>query len=101
MRTVYRTLTKLKWMVFNAVASELPFAMAVSGLLCELRLAKQFDHFRIEDGVEWTSSHTQLADMGGFVVVFAPGTASSAWQMNKVPSDQKVSCVGGGSCRGV
>jgi hypothetical protein len=70
MRSLVRTLTKVGWMVFNVMAPEWPFAQALCGLLSQRRLQKKFDRYTECDQVPWTGSHTQLANMGGFVVRF-------------------------------
>jgi hypothetical protein len=70
MRSLSRTLTKVKWMAFNVLAPEWPFAQAVSGLVSQRRLQKKFDRYLECDKVPWTGSHTQLANMGGFVIRF-------------------------------
>jgi hypothetical protein len=73
-RGLFRTLKKLKWMAINIVAPEWPFAQAVTGLISECRLQKKFDDYSGDwdpkDRASWTRSHTQLANMGGFVIRF-------------------------------
>ena len=69
MRSLFRTLTKVKWMAFNVLAPEWPFAQALCGFLSLRQLQKRFDCYS-DDRVSWTRSHTQLANMGGFVVRF-------------------------------
>ena len=69
MRSLFRTLTKVKWMAFNVLAPEWPFARALCGFLSLRQLQKRFDCYS-DDRVSWTRSHTQLANMGGFVVRF-------------------------------
>jgi hypothetical protein len=70
MRTLDRTFTKVVWMAFNVLAPEWPFAQAVCGLVSERRLQSDFNHYGKRDRVPWTGSHTQLANMGGFVIRF-------------------------------
>jgi len=70
MRSLFRTLTKVGWMAFNVLAPEWPFAQALCGLISQRRLQKEFDHYSECDQVPWTGSHTQLANMGGFVIRF-------------------------------
>jgi hypothetical protein len=69
-RSLNRMFKKMKWMVINILAPEWPFAQAVCGLISERRLRKKFDYYKKRDQVPWTGSHTQLANMGGFVVRF-------------------------------
>ncbi|KAM0717389.1 hypothetical protein Q7P37_007241 [Cladosporium fusiforme] len=69
-RTVSRVSTKVKWMAFNILAPEWPFAQPVCGLVSERAFRKAFDGFKEEDEVPWTGSHTQLANMGGFIIRF-------------------------------
>lgn len=69
-RSLSRAFTKVKWMVFNILAPEWPFAQALCGLISERKLREAFDDFKNCDKVQWTGSHTQLANMGGFVVRF-------------------------------
>jgi hypothetical protein len=57
-------------MTFNVLAPEWPFAQALCGLISQCRLQEKFDRYSERDNVPWTGSHTQLADMGGFVVRF-------------------------------
>jgi hypothetical protein len=70
MRSLVRTLTKVGWMAFNVLAPEWPFAQALCGLISQRRLQKKFDRYSERDKVPWTGPHTQLANMGGFVVRF-------------------------------
>jgi hypothetical protein len=74
-RSVSRTLTKVKWMAFNIMAPEWSFAQAVCGLMNERQLQRKFDHYGKLDKVPWTRSHTQLANMGGFAIRFPPSCA--------------------------
>lgn len=57
-------------MLLNVLAPEWPFGHAVNGIVCEQTLRAAFDVFREQDDVQWTRTHTQLANMGGFVVGF-------------------------------
>ena len=57
-------------MAFNVLAPEWPFALAVCGLVSERRLQSDYDYYGKLDQVPWTGSHTQLANMGGFVIRF-------------------------------
>jgi hypothetical protein len=70
MRSMVRTFTKVACMAFNVLAPEWPFAQAISGLKSERKLRGTFDHYKKRDQVPWTGSHTQLANMGGFVIRF-------------------------------
>lgn len=70
MRSLNRTFNKVAWMAFNVLAPEWPFAQAVCGLVSERRLQSDYDYYGKRDQVLWTRSHTQLANMGGFVIRF-------------------------------
>lgn len=91
-RAIDHTWTKFKWMVFNMLAPEAPFAQAVNGIICGQRLKEPFDRWKKEDNVEWTLAHTELANMGGFVIAFGSRTerpvqyADSAIKVNTVES---------------
>lgn len=69
-RSLSRALTKVKWMIFNILAPGWPFAQALCGLIRERKIREAFDDFKTCDKVQWTGSHTQLANMGGFAVRF-------------------------------
>jgi hypothetical protein len=69
-RCMSRTFTKVGWMAFNILAPEWPFSKAVCGRTSECQRRKKFKEYSDHDEVPWSSSHTQLANMGGFVIRF-------------------------------
>lgn len=61
---------KVKWMVFALLAPEVLLGAAVTDLLSAKTSEDDMRDFAIHDGVEWTSTHGFLANIGGFVVRF-------------------------------
>jgi hypothetical protein len=98
MRTARRTLNKLRWLVFNILGPEWPFMKALNGWNNAKRLERKFDIYKGVDDVTWTRSHTKLANMGGFVIVFGPGTQKTAEQVDAEELAHPPACIGG-SCK--
>lgn len=92
-RALLRLLTKVKWMAFNILAPEWPFTQAVCGLVNEYQVRKDFDHFKECDEVQWTGTHTQLANMGGFVVRFDQTRESSSYCRDAAEQNEHAHCV--------
>jgi hypothetical protein len=88
-----RTYTKLKWMALNILAPEWPFAQAVCGRISEHQLQKTFNNYRTCDGVPWKGSHTQLANMGGFVIRFGEELLGSTIPDQVAGKDRDGRCV--------
>jgi hypothetical protein len=78
MRTLRRTLNKLRWLAFNILGPEWPFIKAMNSWINAKKLEKKFDIYKGIDDVTWTRSHTQLANMGGFMIVLGPGAQQPA-----------------------
>jgi hypothetical protein len=91
-RSLSRTLTKVKWMAFNVLAPEWSFAQAVCGLINERQLQRRFNHYAKCDQVPWTGSHTQLANMGGFVIRFRR-TLPSYVHLDHAAQSEGTQCV--------
>jgi hypothetical protein len=98
MRTLRRTLNKLKWLAFNILGPEWPFIKALNSRNNAKRLERKFDIYKGVDDVVWTRSHTQLANMGGFVVVFGPGAEKPAGQVDAEGHAHPVACISGECC---
>lgn len=71
-RELQRSLTKIHWMLFNLLAPELLVSQAISDRLSAKVHRKRFQRWAERDGVEWTSTHSYFANMGGFVISFNP-----------------------------
>lgn len=93
MRCLSRTFTKVGWMAFNILAPEWPFAQAVCGFTSECQLGKDFKTFSKLDNVPWSRSHTQLANMGGFVIRFSPELRESVPAEQVVRQSEDTPCV--------
>lgn len=98
-RTVRRLLTKLKWMAFNALGPEWPLVVAVDGRSSAKSLERKFDIYKGIDGVAWTTTHTHLANMGGFVISFGREAQLSALPVDVEELALPASCIGNGSCK--
>jgi hypothetical protein len=98
MRTLWRTLNKLKWLAFNILGPEWPFVKAMNSWINAKKLERRFDIYKGIDDVTWTRSHTQLASVGGFVIIFGPGTQKPAGQGDVGDLSHPVACIGG-HCR--
>jgi hypothetical protein len=92
-RSLGRTSNKVAWMAFNILAPEWPFAQAVCGLLIQRQLQDRFDRYKECDRVPWTGSHTQLANMGGFVLSFDQTLHSSIDLDRDVDQSENTRCV--------
>lgn len=92
-RTLNRIFTKIKWMAFNILAPEWTFAQAVCGLVIERQLQEEFDQYGRRDRVPWTGSHTQLTNMGGFVIRFDRTPRSSASPDHVAGQRRDTQCV--------
>lgn len=84
-------------MAFNILGPEWPFVKAVNSRNNAKRLEAKFDRYKGVDDVVWTRSHTQLANMGGFVIVFGPGARTPAAQADAEGLAHSETCIGG-SC---
>ncbi|KAK8083840.1 hypothetical protein PG996_002621 [Apiospora saccharicola] len=71
-RTAARTWTKVKWMLFTLLAPEYALGKAFSDFHLVRCLKPQFEELSRSDGVPWSAAHTHFANMGGFVIKFAP-----------------------------
>ena len=94
-RALLRVLTKVKWMAFNILAPEWPFAQAVCGLANQYQIRKAFDHFKECDEVQWTATHMQLDSMGGFIVRFDHTQESSTFCRDAAEQNENAHCVVG------
>lgn len=94
MRTLRRLLNKLSWLAFNILGPEWPFVKAFNSRYNTKRLERKFDIYKGVDDVVWTRSHTQLANMGGFVIVFGPGAQRSAGQAEVEELAHPEACIG-------
>lgn len=83
-RTLFRTFDKLGWMLVNLAAPELPFAKAWSDYRSAKVAHEKLKQWAKLDGVDWSLTHTHVANMGGFVVKFRP--CSSAAEKPATPS---------------
>jgi hypothetical protein len=92
-RSAIRTINKLKWMAFTILAPEWPFAQAVNGLISERELQRELKSYIERDRVPWTGSHTQLANMGGFVIRFDRTPHSSAHSDSSAEQREDTNCV--------
>jgi len=93
MRCLSRTFTKVGWMAFNVLAPEWPFAQAVCGLMSERQLKKEFAKYTRSDEVRWTVSHTQLANMGGFVIRFSQDPEETTRPDREAEQSEDTHCV--------
>ena len=98
MRTMRRTLNKLKRLAFNILGPEWPFIKAMNSWINAKKLERKFDIYKGIDGVTWTRSHTQLANMGGFVIIFGPEAQMPAGQVDVEEVAHPRACIGG-SCK--
>jgi hypothetical protein len=98
MRTLRRTLNKLMWLVFNILGPEWPFVKALNSWSNAKRLERKFDIYKGVDDVVWTRSHTQLANMGGFVIIFGPGAQKPAGQVNVEDRAHPMACISEECC---
>jgi hypothetical protein len=98
MRTFRRTLNKLRWLALNILGPEGPFIEALNSWLNAKKLETEFEKYKRVDDVPWTRSHTQLANIGGFVIVFGPGTQKTAEQVDAEELANPPACIGG-SCK--
>jgi hypothetical protein len=80
-------------MALNILAPEWPFAQAVCGFTSECQLGKDFKTFSKLDNVPWSRSHTQLANMGGFVIRFSPELRESVPAEQVVRQSEDTPCV--------
>ena len=94
MRTLRRLLNKLRWLAFNILGPEWPFIKALNSRNNAKRLERKFDIYRGVDDVVWTRSHTQLANMGGFVIVFGLGAQRPAGQADVEELAHPEACIG-------
>lgn len=69
-RELQRSLTKIQWMLFNLLAPEMLISQAISDRLSVKVHREMFQWWSERDGVEWTSTHSYFANMGGFVISF-------------------------------
>ena len=69
-RNLYLTARKLWWMFITFMAPEIILGKALSDLVSARRTTKEMAEYVREDGVEWTLTHTFLANMGGFAIEF-------------------------------
>ncbi|KAK6841217.1 hypothetical protein PG995_000315 [Apiospora arundinis] len=77
---MFRTWTKVKWMLINLVAPEYALGKAFSDYFSVKRLENRFKTSSESDGVPWTATHTHFANMGGFAVKFSPVSNSTISQ---------------------
>jgi hypothetical protein len=89
------TLNKLRWLAFNTLGPEWPFMKALNSWINAKKLERKFDVYKRDDDVTWTRSHTQLANMGGFVVIFGPGARKPAGQVDVEQLAHPAACIGG------
>lgn len=78
--TLNRPWRKLKWMVITLMVPELLVGLEFQNLILACRYCKEIKTCAAEDQVEWSLTHTFLANMGGFVlkVTSAPETEGSS-----------------------
>ncbi|KIX08801.1 uncharacterized protein Z518_03458 [Rhinocladiella mackenziei CBS 650.93] len=69
----YLAARKLWWMFINVLAPEVIMGKAVMDLLSARSANGHLKSFASKDDVEWSLSHTFLANMGGFAVDFGNG----------------------------
>ncbi|KAM0692364.1 hypothetical protein Q7P36_008565 [Cladosporium allicinum] len=93
MRTLRRTLNKLRWLAFNILGPEWPFMKAFNSRYNTKILEKRFDRFKELDGVVWTRSHTQLANVGGSVISFKPEVQEPAGQVDVEELAHPEACI--------
>lgn len=98
MRIVWRVWGKVKWMLFNIIAPEWPFAAALNDFVCAWRMQKDFEVYAKIDNVPWTRSHTHLANMGGFVISFDAGKQAYAQHLHCTQSQRGVLYADGEVC---
>ena len=61
-------LASVKWMITTILAPELILRKTLEDLVAAYDDLKALQKFGVEDGVEWTLTHSLFANMGGFVV---------------------------------
>ena len=93
MRTLRRLSNKLRWLAFNILGPEWPFIKALNSRNNAKRLERKFDIYRGVDDVVWTRSHTQLANMGGFAIVFGLGAQRPAGQADVEELAHPEACI--------
>ena len=93
MRTLRRTLNKLRWLAFNILGPEWPFMKTFNSRYNTKILEKRFDRFKELDGVVWTRSHTQLANVGGSVISFKPEVQEPAGQVDVEELAHPEACI--------
>lgn len=98
-RAINHTSSKLCWMFLNILAPEMPFAQAVNGIASEQLLKPGFDKWKEIDGVTWSRAHTQLANMGCFVIAFGPDTERLAQHADVEQEDDLICVVGDKYCK--
>lgn len=79
-------------MIVTIFAPELLLGKAYSDFISARKHFAEYEKVRKEDGVEWTLSHTFLANMGGFTIVFDLDTLITENQVDK-PSQEDASQV--------
>lgn len=62
--------TKLKWMLGTVLAPEMVLAKAMGDLYQARKVTKSMQAFAREDNVQWTMTHSLLADLGGFAMSY-------------------------------
>ncbi|KAK4096211.1 hypothetical protein N658DRAFT_519333 [Parathielavia hyrcaniae] len=70
-RAAWLVWRKVKWMCVSILAPEAVLAKAVTDFLAARANTKLIGAFAEEDKVQWTESHSFLADMGGFTIRFS------------------------------
>ncbi|KAH8897712.1 hypothetical protein GQ53DRAFT_884500 [Thozetella sp. PMI_491] len=71
-RAIFRIRKKLIWMLFNILAPEWSLGKAWADYQAVRTVEAEFDALKDEtqDDVEWTRTHTYLANMGGITILF-------------------------------
>ncbi|KAK8140155.1 hypothetical protein PG984_000221 [Apiospora sp. TS-2023a] len=82
-RTATRTWTKVKWMLFTLLAPEYALGKAFSDFVSVRCLQPRFEVLSKSDGVPWSAAHTHFANMGGFVIKFAPLVNTTSYQQEQ------------------
>ncbi|KAK3294353.1 uncharacterized protein B0H64DRAFT_400473 [Chaetomium fimeti] len=82
---------KLKWLILTIFVPENIFGVALSEFWSACRCTRQIQEFqrgeKLEDEVEWTLTHSFYANMGGFVIKFAPEPAHPSDRMGGQGAD--------------
>lgn len=98
LRGVRRLQTKLKWMAINVLGPEWPLITAINGLESVKKLEKKFEMYKGIDDVPWTSSHTHLENMGGFMISFGDEAKNTAVHADHEELARPQWCISGDYC---